>query len=98
MGFVGFAFLLDRYDEINPASLAIMWRQMSGQNLRHEWVPLRSISPALLRAVVAAEDGRFCVHRGVDWSELRAVMGQDGGPRRGASTITMQTARNLFLW
>src|SRR4029077_5538845 len=51
-------------------------------------------------SVIASEDARFCRHDGVDWGELRAVLRARGknGPSRGASTITMQTAKNLFLW
>jgi monofunctional biosynthetic peptidoglycan transglycosylase len=63
-------------------------------------VPLDSISPALPVAVIASEDNRFCRHRGVDWGALREVVesADEDGPSRGASTIPMQTAKNLFLW
>jgi monofunctional biosynthetic peptidoglycan transglycosylase len=47
---------------------------------------------------MASEDARFCEHRGVDWRALDAVIDEAGGPTRGASTIAMQVARNLFLW
>ncbi len=57
-------------------------------------MPLSSISTYLLRAVVTSEDARFCRHGGVDWGALAEAM-QDS---RGGSTITMQTAKNLFLW
>lgn len=64
------------------------------------YAPLDAIAPALVRAVVASEDARFCAHRGVDLVELRAAARDlwAGGRGRGASTITMQVARNLFLW
>ena len=66
------------------------------------WVPLRAVSPALLRAVVAAEDGRFFAHHGVDWAALRRAREYNqrwqGRRLRGAGTITMQCARTVFLW
>jgi monofunctional biosynthetic peptidoglycan transglycosylase len=56
--------------------------------------------PALARAVVAAEDNRFCDHWGIDLDAVRDAIEdyEEGGRLRGASTITMQVARNLFLW
>ncbi|MCW5892275.1 MAG: monofunctional biosynthetic peptidoglycan transglycosylase [bacterium] len=67
-----------------------------------DWVPLREIAPALPRAVIAAEDARFFTHHGVDWravEEAREYNRRNAGRRqRGASTITMQCARNVFLW
>lgn len=63
-------------------------------------VPLRDISPELQRAVIASEDNNFCRHHGIDWNAVNdAVEQYDAeGRLRGASTITMQVARNLFLW
>src|SRR5262249_19814549 len=51
-------------------------------------------------AVTVAEDAHFCTHHGIDWGELREAMenADEGGALRGASTITQQTAKNLFLW
>jgi monofunctional biosynthetic peptidoglycan transglycosylase len=67
-----------------------------------DWVPLARVSPALLRAVIAAEDARFFTHYGFDVSAIRrarAFNARHPGRRpRGASTITMQCARNVFLW
>jgi monofunctional glycosyltransferase len=66
------------------------------------WVPLKDVSPQLVRAVVAGEDARFFTHHGVDWealSDARADNARHPGRRlRGAGTITMQCARNVFLW
>ena len=61
---------------------------------------LDAIAPAAVAAVIASEDATFCLNDGVDWGALREVMrgAGDGEPKRGASTITMQTAKNLFLW
>jgi len=69
----------------------------TGAYKRH-WVPFEDISPALVNAVVMAEDNRFCGHHGIDWQALQQVVSDDDGPQRGASTITMQMIKNLFLW
>ena len=63
------------------------------------FVPLESISPDLRHAVIAAEDGRFYQHHGVDWLELRKVLADEvrRGRLRGASTITQQLVKNLFM-
>lgn len=80
-----------------PSTL-MLGRWLTLQPVSRDWVPLEDISPHLIRAVVAAEDQRFCQHRGVDWVELNAVLDDEDGPSRGASTLTMQTAKNVFLW
>jgi monofunctional biosynthetic peptidoglycan transglycosylase len=62
---------------------------------------LEDISGELPLAVIASEDGRFCAHWGVDWGAVKDALreaGRSGGEVRGASTIPMQTAKNLFLW
>ncbi len=67
---------------------------------RWRWRPLDRISPHLVRAAIAAEDSRFCSHRGFDWQAIREVLKaleETGGIRRGASTISMQTAKNVYL-
>lgn len=65
-----------------------------------QWVDIEDISPNLVRAVMMSEDGQFCSHGGVDWVQMRGVVQDalDGEQTRGASTIPMQTAKNLFLW
>lgn len=60
------------------------------------WTPLDEVSPAMRRAVVAAEDANFCLHWGFDMSEIRKVVAS--GSSRGASTLTQQTAKNVYLW
>jgi monofunctional biosynthetic peptidoglycan transglycosylase len=69
---------------------------------QRSWVPLDAVSPALLRAVIAAEDARFFRHRGVDAAALRRARAynrrHDGRRLHGGSTITMQCARSVFLW
>lgn len=84
-----------------PVSLLMAAQVLSGDALRHRTVPLGRISPALSRAVLAAEDARFCEHHGVDWPALGDALyglADEDGPASGASTITMQTTKNLFLW
>jgi monofunctional biosynthetic peptidoglycan transglycosylase len=80
-----------------PSTLMI-GRWVTFQPVERQWVPLAQISPNLIRAVIAAEDQRFCEHAGVDWVELNKVLEDEDGPSRGASTLTMQTAKNVFLW
>lgn len=88
---------------VNPPVTAMMvWRGLQGQERRWEWRPLDDISPHLVAAVVAAEDSRFCGHWGVDWDQVQKVIADAGArgekPKRGASTISMQVAKNLYLW
>lgn len=67
--------------------------------VRKRWVPLHRISRNVLRAVIASEDARFCRHNGFDFDAIEtALKERRRGGTRGASTITQQTAKNLFLW
>ena len=85
---------------VPPPSTLMLGRWLSAEPVERSWVPLSAISPRLVAAVVASEDARFCRHGGVDWDALREVVEEAGedGPGRGASTITMQTVKNVFLW
>ena len=88
------------YRVIDPVSTLMLWRRATGARVERTWTPLTVVAPTLPRAVIAAEDGRFCVHRGVDLGELRAAIedADDLSDMRGGSTIAQQTAKNLFLW
>jgi monofunctional biosynthetic peptidoglycan transglycosylase len=86
------------YRFVPVPSTLMLGRWLTLQPVERQWVPLTAISPTLVRAVIAAEDQRFCSHGGVDWVELNAVLDDEDGPSRGASTLTMQTAKNVFLW
>jgi monofunctional biosynthetic peptidoglycan transglycosylase len=89
------------YRFINPPFTPVMLAEkLRGITLERQWVPLEAISPALPLAVIASEDGRFCRHWGVDWGAVKdaIVEARKRGEFRGASTIPMQTAKNLFLW
>jgi monofunctional glycosyltransferase len=84
----------------HPVSTMMAWRWLKGAPMSREWIDFGAISPSLPRSVVAAEDAHFCKHHGVDWGAVREVIDdvQEGGDLRGASTITQQVAKNLFLW
>src|SRR3954464_395315 len=91
------------YRVVDPVSALMLWRRATGHRVERVWVPLSAISPALPRAVMAAEDARFCVHQGIDFCELRAALADaadadDFSEMRGGSTIAQQTVKNLFLW
>ena len=69
-----------------------------GGDVRRTWVPFDKIAPTLVASVIMSEDGKFCSHHGVDWDELSKVLDRSDDRPRGASTIAMQAAKNLFLW
>ena len=83
-----------------PITPLMVIRLVQGHGLNKDWMPLSAISPDLQRAVMAGEDGKFCTHHGFDWSAIDNAMDvyEEGGHVLGASTISMQTAKNLFLW
>lgn len=88
---------------VNPPTSAFMLAYQLGtapEPLRQEWVPMEEISPWMPLAVVASEDQRFPFHLGVDFDAIRKAVSEykAGEGLRGASTITQQTAKNLFLW
>jgi monofunctional biosynthetic peptidoglycan transglycosylase len=92
--------LTSLYHFVNPVSTLMLWRKAMGARVERTWVPLTAIAPALPRTVMASEDARYCTHHGIDFSELRNAIedADDLSEMRGGSTITQQTAKNLFLW
>tara|TARA_R110002096_G_scaffold113077_6_gene246025 strand:+ start:25414 stop:26118 length:705 start_codon:yes stop_codon:yes gene_type:complete len=64
--------------------------------IRREWVAIEQVSPVMARSAVAAEDASFCTHYGFDIDAIREAI--EGGSQRGASTISQQVAKNVFLW
>jgi monofunctional glycosyltransferase len=89
------------YRFINPVSTVMLWRWATGAQVERIYTPLDRIAPALPLAVIGAEDGTFCHNRGIDLGAMREAIEQSGddvGESRGASTLTQQTAKNLFLW
>ena len=88
------------YLVVNPISVPMLERYATGRPVVREWRDIGDISDRLKAAVILSEDGQFCRHWGVDFGALRDEV-EDfmaGEEARGASTITMQVARNLFLW
>ena len=83
---------------VRPISTLMIGDLVTLQGYSRQWVDIEDISPSMQQAVVMSEDGQFCFHDGVDWEQLRSVLSRNGGPNRGASTITMQTVKNVFLW
>jgi monofunctional biosynthetic peptidoglycan transglycosylase len=85
---------------MRPVSTPMVWRWMTGARVVRTYVPLDAIAPALPLTVIGSEDARFCRHRGVDWKEVASSIenAEELADLRGASTITQQTAKNLFLW
>ncbi|HEV7735282.1 MAG TPA: monofunctional biosynthetic peptidoglycan transglycosylase [Candidatus Binatia bacterium] len=85
-----------------PLTPLMVIRRFEGFGIDRQWVDLDAVSPALLRAVIASEDARFFLHGGIDFaaiSDARKYNEKNAGKRRrGGSTITMQCARNVFLW
>ncbi|HEV7371332.1 monofunctional biosynthetic peptidoglycan transglycosylase [Arenibaculum sp.] len=83
-----------------PVTALMLIRAVQGHGLDKDWVAVEAISPHLVRAVIAAEDSKFCQHSGFDWEALRSAVDEQlaGGRMLGGSTISMQTAKNAFLW
>lgn len=95
-----FIGLVALYGVARPVSTLMLARTVEGKTYQRIYAPLKTIAPTALAAVIASEDASFCDNGGVDWGALHEVLSGAGehGPSRGASTITMQTAKNLFLW
>ena len=99
IGTVLASLVLFRY--VNPPITSVMFiERLRGEAIKQTWVPLERISPHMRLAVIASEDGNFCNHQGVDWAAVRQVIEAATNWRavRGASTIPMQVAKNIYLW
>jgi monofunctional biosynthetic peptidoglycan transglycosylase len=90
-----------------PATPLMLWRWVNGVGVsenswfwQRRWVNLEKLPVIIPQAVIASEDNRFCLHGGIDWLAVQQVYEewQDGEGLRGASTVSMQVARNVFLW
>jgi monofunctional biosynthetic peptidoglycan transglycosylase len=82
-----------------PGSMLMLTQLLTGTSIDRTWASFENISPALVRAVIVSEDGRFCEHSGIDTQAMKeAIDRASGGAPRGASTISMQVIKNLFLW
>ncbi|MBA4305626.1 MAG: monofunctional biosynthetic peptidoglycan transglycosylase [Sphingopyxis sp.] len=80
-----------------PTTLTMLF---DSNGATRDWTRLSNISPNLVRAVIAAEDGKFCSHDGFDREAIEKALqrNKSGGRMRGGSTISQQTAKNVFLW
>lgn len=85
---------------VHPVSTLMLRDAVRVQGYDRRWVPLEEIAPVLVNSVIMSEDGQFCFHHGIDLREMRGVVKDAlaGESTRGASTIPMQTVKNLFLW
>lgn len=88
------------FQAIRPISTLMLADSVMMRPWQRSWVTLDDMAPTLVQSVMMSEDGRFCSHSGVDWQALNAVVDDalSGERTRGASTIPMQTMKNLFLW
>ncbi|MBD1546518.1 monofunctional biosynthetic peptidoglycan transglycosylase [Roseibium aggregatum] len=89
------------YAVVPPVSTLMLARYAQLLWVDRQWRSIDEISPHLVRSVITSEDSSFCEHGGVDWSALEKqidTLVNEGEAPRGASTLTMQTAKNLFLW
>jgi monofunctional biosynthetic peptidoglycan transglycosylase len=101
-GFFVWSFLLViLYRDLPPPATPLMLLRLAdGAGIDKSWEPLSRISPELVLAVMAGEDAKFCAHDGFDWEAIGTAWKhyERGRQILGASTISMQTAKNLFLW
>jgi monofunctional biosynthetic peptidoglycan transglycosylase len=89
-----------RFEFVHPVSTLMVKEALVGHGAKREWIDIEDMAPVLYQSVLSSEDGQFCAHSGVDWGALNQVIEDaiDGERTRGASTITMQLVKNLFLW
>lgn len=85
---------------VHPVSTLMLKDLVTFSGYDRRWVSIDDVAPVLAHSVIMSEDGQFCSHRGIDWGEMRLVIDDalSGEATRGASTIPMQTVKNLFLW
>ena len=83
-----------------PITLTMLGDVIGGRGVDKSWRPLSAMDPAMARAAIAGEDGHFCAHHGFDFTAIAAAASrnQEGGRIRGGSTISQQTAKNVFLF
>ncbi len=88
------------YTVVPPVSTLMLRDLVLLRGYDREWISLDEVAPVLENSVIASEDQTFCSHGGVEWDILRAEFDRwrEGEDARGASTLSMQVARNLFLW
>ena len=85
------------YGFVNPPITHTIWAEQRRLGaVEREWVPMERIAPVMAQSAVAAEDANFCLHWGFDMGAIRDAL--DDGAVRGASTISQQTVKNVYLW
>ena len=95
------AVIVPLYAFVDPPFSTLMLRdRLSGHSYERQWIDLDEVAPVMAHSVVVSEDSLFCMHNGIDWKQMQIAIDQwkAGKEPRGASTIAMQTAKNLFLW
>ena len=92
-----FVAWIGTYRFVDPPGGIYMWQEWRRLGaVQQDWVPMRLIAPVMARSAVAAEDANFCLHWGFDVVAIRSAI--EAGGRRGASTISQQVVKNVFLW
>ena len=89
------------YRFINPPiTVTMIGALVAGRSATRDWMPISRIDRDMVRGAIAAEDGKFCSHRGFDFEAMEDALKRNasGGRIRGGSTISQQTAKNAFLW
>jgi monofunctional biosynthetic peptidoglycan transglycosylase len=83
-----------------PVTVTMLTNALDGRGISKDWMPLSKIDPNMARAAIGAEDARFCSHHGFDFTAIQKAMAhnEDSKRIRGGSTISQQTAKNVFLW
>jgi monofunctional biosynthetic peptidoglycan transglycosylase len=83
-----------------PVTITMIGDMVAGRGATRDWMPISQIDRDMVRASIAAEDGKFCSHHGFDFEAIEDAMKRNasGGRIRGGSTISQQTAKNAFLW
>lgn len=99
VGFIGLSLALVLLFKFVPVPVTATM-VLDGNGITKNWEPLSQIDRNMVRAVIAAEDGKFCTHDGFDREAIETAMRENaqGGRIRGGSTISQQTAKNVFLW
>ncbi len=89
-----------RFSGVHPVSTLMIGQRLQGKTVQRAWVNFDDISPNVWQSVISSEDGQFCAHGGVDWNQINIVIDDalEGEGMRGASTLSMQSVKNLFLW